>query len=575
MAVETRDWRAARALMDVAKVTECCTAPPEAPAWMREPDAVPYLCLGLPAEPTAESPFRVLASGWPDLEGVMVLAPENDFPADLRVGLVARSERALRDLLLAFPAGATGLFYYSAPWGLGVLSELLEGQPLPSREGYYAAPDTLAPVRSRPVRRLTEDDHAVLDAHWSPEVWSEVEADGYAVFAAEEHGALQAFCFHWPAGPGRREVHGLQGVRDWSAGYAESVFSAATLDVLARGETATCTVNLAGLAGSQVPLRIGYRRFYQVRQFLGIKRGTGSFRRVQTEAFFFGPARESGAGDDPPRPSGPRPAQAADVALIRALAKPDGRRRHGLFVADGLTLVQRAVQDGLPVECVVYTGQSERRPEGLTLLESVWRAGIAHYRVSDGVMGTLTAARPLPAVLAVVHARVGEARDLHLHPGGVWMVAENLQNPDNLGMVLRTADAMGADAVVVAGVDPLRRECVRAARGAVGRIPLRRCDDLPSWFAGLRREGVRVIGATPHGAEPAHRLALQAPLAIAVGNEGVGLAPRTLDACTDRVRIPMAPGQDSLNVGVAAGMLLYEAARRRLAGGPEGARARE
>ncbi len=565
MAVETLDWRAARAFVDEAKVRECCTAPTDAPEWMWQADAVPYLCLGLPEKPPAQrdTPFHVFASGWTQLEGVMIQMPEPDFAAGVRAAVVARSERALRDLLLTFPPGVTGLFYYSAPWALDVLSELFEGQSLPAREGYFATAQTFTPARTWPVRRLGDGDYEVLHAHWSPEVWEEVMADGYTVFAAPRGTGMgvAAFCFHWAIDSDRREVHGLQGVRDWNAGYAESVFSAATEDVLARGQVATCTACLAGLPWAEVPLRVGYRRFYTVRQFVGVKRGSGTFERTTAEAFFYGPR----PAQAPRRTVSSSPSREVDMATVRALGEAKGRRRLGLFVAEGLTLAQRALQDGLPVEALIYTGGLERRPEGLSLLESAWRAGVPHQRVSDGVMGTLTATRPLPVVLAVVHARLEEAARLPLHAGSVLIVAEDLQNPDNLGMVVRTADAMGADAVVVSGADPLHRQCVRSARGAVGRIPIRVCDDVATWLLGLRGDGIRVWGATPKGAQIAYRSAMVAPLALAVGNEQHGLSAETLAACTDHVRIPMAPGQDSLNVGVAAGMLLYEAARQRIA----------
>ena len=210
---------------------------------------------------------------------------------------------------------------------------------------------------------------------------------------------------------------------------------------------------------------------------------------------------------------------------------------------------------------MVYTGELGRAPEGAALLELASEAGIPCHRASAGLMGTLTPTRPLPAVIAAVRLRLAEASRLRTSPGTLLLVAEDLQNPDNLGMVLRTADAAGAEAVVVAG-DPLHRNCVRAARGAVGRVPIFTCADLPSWLTDLRGRGFQVIGATAHADVSLFACALRLPIAIVVGNEEHGVSRAVLDACTDRVRIPMVPGQDSLNVGVAAGVLLYEVRRR-------------
>jgi TrmH family RNA methyltransferase len=226
--------------------------------------------------------------------------------------------------------------------------------------------------------------------------------------------------------------------------------------------------------------------------------------------------------------------------------------------------VGRAIGDRLPVDCVVHTADLARASGGAALLELAAQGSIPCLRASDGLMGTLTPTRPIPPVIAAVHLSLRDATQLETTPDSVLLVAENLQNPDNLGMVVRTADAAGVAAVVAAGeaTDPLHRNCVRAARGAVGRIAIFTCADLPAWLADLGRRGFQVIGATAHADVSLFESRLQPPIAIVVGNEEHGVTRRVLDVCTESVRIPMAPGQDSLNVGVAAGVLLFEVRRR-------------
>jgi TrmH family RNA methyltransferase len=254
----------------------------------------------------------------------------------------------------------------------------------------------------------------------------------------------------------------------------------------------------------------------------------------------------------------------AVVELLRDLAQPSGRERHGRFVVEGPTLVGRAIAGGLPVESVVYRSDLLRDAAGTALLDGARAAGIARWRASDGLLGTLTATRPLPDAVAAVHLRLRDAAEMTPARARVVLVAENVQNPDNLGMVLRTADAAGVQAVVVAGAqtDPLHRNCVRAARGAVGRLPIFGCADLPAWVGALRERGFRVHAATAHGDLGLYQADLTPPVALIVGNEETGITPATQAACTARLAIPMAPGQDSLNVGVAAGVALFEIARR-------------
>ena len=364
---------------------------------------------------------------------------------------------------------------------------------------------------------------------------------------------------------------------DAAEGYAESVYSAATQEVLDLGCMATYTGSGASDSAHEERLkRIGYRPFYRVGAYRGIKRGSGRSEPVASAA---------------PSPRDQRPADAAAMDWSEhVLAAPQPRRkrrdpavdsfrdlltikgraeRQCLSIEEPL-LVQRALADGLPMMGLLYTEELLGQPEGPALLEQAAGEHVAQQRVSKGIMGTVTATRPLPWVVAAVHVDVRDAAHLYCSSRAVLLIADRVANPANLGMILRTADAAGVEAVVLLGADsasPFHKHCVRAARGAMGRLPLYTCDDPPGFFHRLKTAGFALVGATVEASEDVYRLALRPPVALVVGNESAGIRPAILAACTDRVRIPMAPGQSSLNVGVAAGVLLYELVRTRLGGG--------
>ena len=154
------------------------------------------------------------------------------------------------------------------------------------------------------------------------------------------------------------------------------------------------------------------------------------------------------------------------VVLLRDLVQPAGRERHRRFVVEGATLVGRAIAGGLPVETVVHRGDLLRDRTGAELLEGARAAGLPCWRASDGLLGTLTPTRPLPDVLAAVHLRLRDAAELSAAGAQVVLVAENIQNPDNLGLVLRTADAAGVDAVVSRARPPTRCTATACERPA-------------------------------------------------------------------------------------------------------------
>ena len=290
--------------------------------------------------------------------------------------------------------------------------------------------------------------------------------------------------------------------------------------------------------------------------FLGIKRGSKNVSIVSpTEKQF-----ENERGNQ-------RTIKRKDpvISEFRTLASLGGKLKLSKFTVEGSTLARRAIDDGLPVEKVLFTPDLLSDSCGTNLLNRIHWEHLMYYQVNDGVMGTLTTTRPVPSVIAAVQMNYRDADDFHLTSETVLLITDSVANPDNLGMVLRTADAAGVDGVLVIGdgASPFHRNCIRASRGAVGRIPLLYCSDVDRYLARLIGAGFNLIAATSKSDKHLYDLELEVPLAFVVGNENEGIRKTILDLCTNLVSIPMAPGQSSLNVGVATGVLLYELVRRR------------
>ena len=258
------------------------------------------------------------------------------------------------------------------------------------------------------------------------------------------------------------------------------------------------------------------------------------------------------------------------VSHIRKLASLTGKLEHSQFIIEGPLIVERAIIDGLPIETLLYTSGFAGTPEGKTLLRHAVSENLSLYQVNDGVMGSMTTTRPVPSIIASVHLSypnfLSESGSLNFHfsPRCILLIAENIGNPDNLGMTLRTADAAGVSAVLLSGggASPFHKNCIRASRGAVGRLPLFHIPDSSNAIETLGISGWQVLGATASAKNQLHEMDFTLPTAIVVGNENTGLSTDARECCTELVRIPMASGQSSLNVGVATGILLYELTRQ-------------
>lgn len=293
----------------------------------------------------------------------------------------------------------------------------------------------------------------------------------------------------------------------------------------------------------------------------------GEFVHTDDGRFYRGIKRGSGAVVEQRTISKRKDAVAAEM---RKLATLKGKLEYSQFVVEGDLMVERAVRDGFPIERLLYTTALFETSEGQNLLKRAAADNISCYQVNDGVMGSVSTTRPVPSVMASVYfnfrhflSESGKP-NFHFSPGCTILIAENIANPDNLGMTLRTADAVGVSAVLLSsiGASPFHKNCVRASRGAVGRLPLYDATDIGAAIEALRLSGWSVLGGTSSAEKELYATKFSLPAAIVVGNENTGLSAETRAACTELVRIPMASGQSSLNVGVAAGVLLYELARQ-------------
>ena len=243
--------------------------------------------------------------------------------------------------------------------------------------------------------------------------------------------------------------------------------------------------------------------------------------------------------------------------------KRNRTRRHqsGECFVEGVRPIQRLVASGWPVRSV----WSDRRRRLSRWAEDVIGASGAdrHYQVPSELMERLSD-REDPSELVMVAATPRRRlADLALPDDFLVLVLDRPSNPGNLGTVVRSADAFGAHAVLVAGhaADPFDPRAIRASMGSVFGVPLAAIEgpaELVAWLAG---GDVSVLGTDSTGDLPVRAADLRVATVIVMGNEGAGLSHRFRELCTAVVRIPVRT--DSLNMAMAASILLYEAAGQR------------
>ena len=203
-----------------------------------------------------------------------------------------------------------------------------------------------------------------------------------------------------------------------------------------------------------------------------------------------------------------------------------------------------------------------------SLADALEQAGVETVVASDAVVKAASPVRSSSSVVALAPHRPASARKIGgALQSGLVMVAVHVQDPGNVGAIVRAADAGGAAGVVATGdsADPYGWRALRGAMGSTFRLPVASGGDIDDLLRRARASGAVVAAAVTHGGVPLESADLAQPTLVLVGTEGQGL-DRDLDYGADmRLSIPMRRGVDSLNVAVAAALIVYEARRQRLA----------
>jgi len=247
------------------------------------------------------------------------------------------------------------------------------------------------------------------------------------------------------------------------------------------------------------------------------------------------------------------------IKAVRALREKKHRKREGRFLAEGLRLLTDARESGRIPELLLMAEGREGHPLLDALEAAVAAAGGDVIEMPEDLLAKVTGKDNPQAVAGVFAEWDTRLAALDRARAPLWLVAQAMRDPGNLGTMLRTADAVGAGGVILLDdcADPFSVEAVRASMGAVFTVPLAqaRWEDFLPW---LRAGPGQLVAASLREAVPYRGAPYAAPCFVMVGNESRGLPEDYEMACDLRVTMPMKGRADSLNAAVAAAVLAYE-----------------
>ena len=263
------------------------------------------------------------------------------------------------------------------------------------------------------------------------------------------------------------------------------------------------------------------------------------------------------------------------IREIRGLALKKNRDASGTFMAEGLKLVSDAVEKGWKVKTLIFgknlVSEIELKQRVDVLAARVMANGGDILEVSNKVLATITKRENPQLVIGVIEQRWQSAKMVKPGRNGLWIALDRVRDPGNLGTIIRTADAVGADGVLLIGevTDAFAIEAVRATMGSIFHMPIAHME-LQKFLDWRKNWPGTIVGTHLKGAVDHRTINYRdQPVMLLMGNEQQGLPDELVEICDHLALIAMDGAADSLNLAIATGLMAFEARRHALKPGGE------
>jgi TrmH family RNA methyltransferase len=266
-----------------------------------------------------------------------------------------------------------------------------------------------------------------------------------------------------------------------------------------------------------------------------------------------------------PKITSPSNPQIKEAVTLRESGRKKGR---STFLIEGLHLIESAIRAGAEIDRVFFTHSFSARREGREMLTTLAKTNRNMFEVAQGLLNKIADTETPQGVVAVVTYFSLALDKLRLDDPPLLAVADGIQNPGNLGTIIRTSDAAGADGVLLlpGTCDPFMSKTVRATAGSIFNVPVVHTDR-PGLLEWIKEKRIHLAVTAADAPKSVFDTDLDMPVALVFGNEARGVSKPLRKAADLVVKIPIHGRAESLNVATSAAIFLYEAVRQRRAKG--------
>ncbi|TJX13023.1 RNA methyltransferase [Tissierella creatinini] len=250
------------------------------------------------------------------------------------------------------------------------------------------------------------------------------------------------------------------------------------------------------------------------------------------------------------------------VKEIKSLLKKKYRWEKGLFIIEGIKLVEEALDNDVHIKNILYTDKLITYTDGINLLEKL-KNFKSCFRVSESLFNEITNMENSQGIIGVAYFQI---RNLDINRGNRFLLfLDGIQDPGNMGTIIRSADAFNIDGIIIGegSVDAYNPKVVRSTMGSIFRVPLYFTKDNMESLELLKSKGFKIYSTSLEGSVANYDIEYKDDFIIVIGSESQGVNRNILDISDKRIKIPMPGSAESLNAGVAASIIMYEGMKQR------------
>lgn len=252
------------------------------------------------------------------------------------------------------------------------------------------------------------------------------------------------------------------------------------------------------------------------------------------------------------------------IKEVRSLYKKKNRWANKLFIIEGIKIIEEAIINQIEIKYILFSSSFIDSQEGKNFYYKIQDK--AHIvKVKDSLFKSLSDTENPQGVMAVCQFNIRDLAEIESLSNPSIFFLDGLQDPGNMGTIIRTADAFKIDGIILGQgcVDPYNLKVVRSTMGSIFRVPLYSCHNSLETLAELKNKGFNILTATLEG-EPIYNFDFKDKLVCIIGNEARGVNPKILHMANKSIKIPMPGDAESLNAAVAASIIMYELMKSRI-----------